>query len=47
MSVFGKCPKCGNDDVDVGFGPDDGITWIVLYSFYCFKCHKRWIDCKL
>ena len=39
-----ECPKCKSDDVDVGFGPDDGITWITIYKFFCMKCHKRWYD---
>jgi transposase-like protein len=43
---FGDCPRCGSDDSDVSYGPDDGITWITVYRFYCFKCKKTWYDAK-
>jgi len=45
-TTFSDCPKCGSDDTDVSPGPDDGISWITIYRFFCFKCKKVWYDAK-
>lgn len=36
-----KCPKCGNEDLDL---VGDGAYWYGRYEFYIWKCKKCGFD---